>query len=122
MLTKIINAVCILSLLLTVIGYVNVANAALDEDTIQGMWTFEEGKGETVTDLSGNESDGTFVGDLKWAKGKFGGGLEFNGVDTWVEIGTHGDADSLAALDFKESKGFSIHAWVWAEEEQLPNV
>ena len=119
MITKTVNMLCILFLLLSVLGYVNVADAKLDEDTIQGMWTFEEGKGNTVGDLSGNGSDGTFVGDVKWTKGKFGDGLEFNGVDTWVEIGTKGDADSLAALDFKESKGFSIHAWVWAEEDPV---
>ena len=112
--TKIIKVICILSLFLTAIGYVNVADANIDEKTIQGMWTFEDGKGHTVTDLSGNGSDGTFVGDLKWVKGKFGGGLEFNGTNTWVKIGTKGDADSLAALDFKASDGFSIHAWVWA--------
>lgn len=112
MLIKAIKVICILSLLLAAMWYVNVADAKLDEKTIAGMWTFEEGKGEEVKDLSGNGSDGVFVGDLKWAKGKFGGGLEFNGADTWVKIGTKGDADSLAALDFKESKGFSIHAWV----------
>ena len=36
-----------------------------------------------------------------------------------MKIGTKGDADSLAALDFKASDGFSIHAWVWAAE--VPN-
>ena len=44
------------------------SEAKIDKDTIQGMWTFEEGKGETVTDLSGNGSDGIFVGDVKWQK------------------------------------------------------
>ncbi|MCY4553994.1 MAG: hypothetical protein OXC79_09995, partial [Candidatus Poribacteria bacterium] len=91
------------------------SDAKIDKNTIQGMWTFEEGKGETVTDLSGNGSDGIFVGDVKWAKAKFGGGIEFSGVDAQnhVRIGTKGDADSLAALNFKDSKGFSIHAWVY---------
>lgn len=105
---------CILSLLLTTIGYINTSDAKIDESTIAGMWTFEDGQGETVTDESGNGSDGTFVGDLKWVDGKFGGGLEFNGTDTWVKIGTKGDADSLAALDFNQSEGFSIHAWVYS--------
>lgn len=111
-----INVICVLSLLLTIIGYVNVADGVLDEETIQGMWTFEEGKGETVTDLSGNESDGVFVGDINWAKAKFGDGLEFSGVAArnFVEIGTKNDAGTLAALDFKASEGFSIHAWVYA--------
>ena len=118
MIIKVIKVMSILSLLLTAMWYVNVADAKLDEDTIQGMWTFEEGNGETVTDLSGNESDGTFVGDIKWAKAKFGDGLQFSGVaaPNFVRIGTKGDADSLAALDFKASEGFSIHAWVYAEE------
>ena len=119
MIFKSIKVICILSLLLTAILYVNTVDAKLDEATIAGMWTFEEGKGEEVKDLSGNESDGVFVGGLKWAKGKFGGGLEFDGADTWVQIGTKGDADSLVALDFKESEGFSIHAWVYSEVEPV---
>ncbi len=87
-------------------GMITASNANLDQETIAGMWTFEEGKGKVVTDLSGNGSDGEFVGDLKWENGKFGGGLEFNGQDTWVKLGTN--------LDFKDSEGFSIHAWVYA--------
>ena len=93
------------------------SHAAFDEGDIAGMWTFEEGKGKEVKDLSGNDTHGEFVGDLKWAKGKFGGGLEFNGADTWVKLGTKGEDKTLAALDFKESKGFSIHSWVYAAED-----
>ncbi len=116
MIIKAIKVICILSLLLTAMWYVNVADAKIDENTIAGMWTFEEGKGDTVTDLSGNGSDGTFVGDIKWAKAKFGDGLEFSGAaaQNFVRIGTKGNADSLAALDFKAAEGFSIHAWVYA--------
>ena len=93
------------------------SHAAFDEGDIAGMWTFEEGKGKVVKDLSGNGTDGEFVGDLKWAKGKFGGGLEFNGEDTWVKLGTKGEEKTLAALDFKDSKGFSVHSWVYAAED-----
>lgn len=116
MVLKAIKVICILSLLLTAMFYVNTVDAKLDEATIAGMWTFEEGKGETTEDLSGNEAVSTFVGDLKWVKAKFGGGLEFDGANTWIRIGEDKDPDSWPALDFKESKGFSIHAWVWAEE------
>ena len=93
------------------------SHAAFDEGDIAGMWTFEEGKGKEVKDLSGNDTHGEFVGDLKWAKGKFGGGLEFNGADTWVKLGTKGEDKTLAALDFKDSKGFSVHSWVYAAED-----
>ena len=91
------------------------SEARFAADTIQGMWTFEEGQGKTVKDLSGNGSDGVITGDLKWVDAKFGGGIEFSGVDAQnhVRIGTKGNADSLAALNFKDSKGFSIHAWIY---------
>ena len=93
------------------------SDAAFDENDIAGMWTFEEGKGKVVEDLSGNGTDGEFVGDLKWVEGKFGGGLEFDGKDTWVKLGTKGEDKTLAALDFKDSTGFSIHSWVYAAED-----
>ena len=108
--------VAIIALTLS-LAVIPAGEAAFDEDDIAGMWTFEEGKGKVVTDLSGNGTDGEFVGDLKWTDGKFGGGLEFNGQDTWVTLGTKGEDKTLAALDFKESDGFSIHSWVYAAED-----
>ena len=112
-----LNYTCI-AIVVVALGFavIPASDANLDEKTIAGLWTFEEGKGKVVKDLSGNGTDGEFVGDLKWAKGKFGGGLAFNGSDTWVKLGTKGEDKTLAALDFKDSEGFSIHAWVWAEE------
>ena len=95
---------------------IKTCEAQFAPNTIQGMWTFEEGTGKTVKDLSGNGNDGVFVGDVKWADAKFGGGIELSGVEAQnhVLIGTKGDPDSLASLNFKDSKGFSIHAWVFA--------
>ena len=105
----IIIIICVFGMIM-----VQKSDAKISPNIIQGMWIFEEGKGETVEDLSGNGSDGVFVGDIKWVEGKFGGGIEFTGVEAQnhVRIGTKGDPDSLAALNFKDSKGFSIHAWV----------
>ena len=108
-----LTAIVVIALSFVVI----TVSEAADEKDIVGMWTFEEGKGKVVKDLSGNGTDGEFVGDLKWAKGKFGGGLEFNGADTWVKLGTKGEDKTLAALDFAESKGFSVHSWVYAAED-----
>ena len=95
---------------------IETSEAKFAASTIQGMWTFEEGKGDTVKDLSGNGSDGIFVGDVKWAEAKFGGGIEFSGevAQNYVRIGKEGEPATLAALNFKDSKGFSIHAWVLA--------
>ena len=106
-----VNTIIALSLAMIVTG-----DAKIDKDIIQGMWIFEEGTGETVTDLSGNGSDGVFVGDVKWAEGKFGGGIEFSGevAQNHIRIGQEGEPETLAALNFKDSEGFSIHAWVFA--------
>ena len=59
--------------------------AKIDPDNITGMWLFNEGKGNTATDGSGNGNDGEIHG-AKWVDGKFGKALEFNGTDNWVEV------------------------------------
>lgn len=57
----------------------------IDPDSITGMWLFNEGKGNTAEDSSGNGNDGKIHG-AKWVDGKFGKALEFNGADNWVEV------------------------------------
>jgi len=58
---------------------VNSSYAKIDSGTLVGMRLFGEGEGETVSDSSGNGRNGELVGDVKWAKGKLGSGLEFLG-------------------------------------------
>ena len=54
---------------------VNPLSAELLDDAV-GIWLFDEGKGNTAADTSGNGNDGAIAG-AKWAEGKFGGALEF---------------------------------------------
>ncbi|RKU17001.1 hypothetical protein C6503_11510 [Candidatus Poribacteria bacterium] len=76
---------------------------ALDTDGLVGAWLFDEGKGETVADSSDNGLDGKIAkGKPKWAKGKFGGAMEFGGQDMVT-------VDDDNALDLEE---FTIAAWV----------
>ena len=44
---------------------------------VVAIWLFDEGKGDTVKDASGNGHDGTIVGEVEWGEGQFGGGLNF---------------------------------------------
>lgn len=69
--------------------------AKIDPDSITGMWLFNEGKGNTATDGSGNGNDGEIHG-AKWVDGKFGKALEFNGTDNWVEV-PHSDTVGFEA-------------------------
>lgn len=62
----VISGLCIL---------INPISAELLDDAV-GIWLFDEGKGNTAADTSGNGNDGAITG-AKWAEGKFGGALEF---------------------------------------------
>ena len=46
---------------------------------VEAIWLFDEGKGETVEDSSGNGHEGEFRGELEYVEGKFGTALEFGG-------------------------------------------
>ena len=55
---------------------------------VEAIWLFDEGKGETVEDSSGNGHDGEIRGEMKYVEGKFGTALEFGGpgLSQWVEM------------------------------------
>lgn len=82
---------------LIVLGFIpEKTDAAIDPDSIVAMWTFEEGEGEIVKDISGNGNHGTFfihpewelnnihfdrnLVKPKWVKGQFGNALNFRGT------------------------------------------
>ncbi len=75
--------------------------AEINPDNITGMWLFNEGKGGTAADASGNGNDGEIHG-AKWVDGKFGKALEFDGVSNWVEV-PHSDT-----VGFKAGVSFTI--------------
>ena len=76
--------------------------AELLDDAV-GIYLFDEGKGGTAGDTSGNGNDGAISG-AKWAEGKFGGALEFE--PPHVVTVEHSDS-----LSFKEE--MSIATWVY---------
>ena len=58
----------------------SAADAEFDKKGLVGAWLFDEGKGKEVKDSSDNKLHASFdMGKPKWVKGKFGGGLEFDG-------------------------------------------
>ena len=74
----------IISLILT-----SQSIAALDSETVVGMWLFDRGTGKVAADSSENGNDGEFKGSPKWVTGKFGKALEFDGADDWVNMGNN---------------------------------
>ncbi|MCK5475623.1 MAG: LamG domain-containing protein [Candidatus Pacebacteria bacterium] len=77
------------------------------------QWSFDEGIGATAYDSTNNDNDGTF-GDgtcvagagtcPSWVEGKYGSGLDFDGVDDYVDCGN----DPNLTI----SKALTISAWV----------
>jgi concanavalin A-like lectin/glucanase superfamily protein len=68
-----------------------------------GAWSFDEGSGRTVVDSSGKRNDGTVAGATR-VPGRFGGALQFDGVDDMVTV-----ADA-ASLDL--TTGMTLEAWI----------
>jgi chitodextrinase len=70
-----------------------------------GAWNFDEASATAVSDASASGNDGTISGATRTASGKFGGALQFDGVNDYVTIP---DDVSLDLAD-----GMTIEAWVY---------
>ena len=70
MMKKAIVFFAVLSLCLLV----TLPSLALEVDDVIGVWLFDDGKGDTAKDSSGNGNDGKLIAKPTWVKnGKFGG-------------------------------------------------
>src|SRR4030042_2336392 len=69
-----------------VLGLFLTSSAKAAGPDLAAYWKFDEGSGTTAFDSSGNGNNGNLIGDPKWAAGKYGGALEFNGND-YVDCG-----------------------------------
>jgi len=66
-----------------------------------GLWLCDDGKGDVVTDSSGNKNNGSINGAFKWDKGRFNGCIVAPGsgsidVKTSDSINSIGDAVTIA--------------------------
>ena len=94
------NLVYVLAVLAILVGS---TYAELPKDIVF-LATFDEGKGDTVGDLSGNENDGSADGKPAWIDGAFDKGFEFDGA-TFIIV------ENAAPL--KElTDPMSVGAWV----------
>lgn len=69
-----------------------------------GEWNFNEGSGNIVNDSSGNNNQGLIHGAI-WTTGKLDGGMQFDGIDDYIEIS---DSDSLDTI----SSALTLIAWI----------
>jgi hypothetical protein len=66
---------------------------------------FNEGAGTTVADVSGHGLTGTISGATWTSEGRYGGAIEFDGVDDWITV----EASPLLDL----TTGMTLEAWVY---------
>ena len=86
--------------------YSNVGTATTlsTNPNLVSAYSFDEGQGTVVSDLSGHGNNGTISNATWTAAGKYGGALVFNGTSAIVTIG---NSPSLAL-----TTGMTLEAWV----------
>jgi chitodextrinase len=70
---------------------------------VVAAYGFNEGTGAVLHDLSGNGNNGSIVG-ADWVKGKYGGGLRFNGSSSWVTVPSSNSLSPTGAV--------TVEAWI----------
>lgn len=96
--------------LFLILGWI-VGVGSLADARVIGAWTFDEGQGTTLADVSGNGRSGQIVGGT-WIEGRFGKALAFD-AETYAEIPDPGGA-------FNPSCGLTVA--VWAQIKALPEA
>lgn len=99
------NRILYLLCMIFFVAFLSMLAYAQQEEHIVALYLFDDGSGDEVIDSSGNENHGMFQGGVERVNGWFGGGLEFNGSDAFVEIP---DSESLTPTD-----GLTIALWIY---------
>jgi len=86
-------------------SFTTLGEIAVTDPNLVGWWTFEEGSGITAVDWSGHDHHGVILGGAQWADGYYGGALDFDGSDDFVDLDNPPDLPSGASAR-------SICAWV----------
>ncbi len=87
-----------------VLGLTTTVASADIADGLVGYWPLDEGAGTTTSDSSGNGNDGT-LNLPGWGSGKFGGALDFDGTDDYVDCGN-------SSILYFGTGDFTISAWI----------
>jgi hypothetical protein len=86
--------------------FAGISYAKIDPQTVAAVWLFDEGSGKVAKDSSGNGNDADIT-NAKWADGKFGKALSFEGSG-FAEAKTFDNTDGK----------FQTHTYVlWAKQE-----
>jgi predicted Zn finger-like uncharacterized protein len=77
-------------------------------DGLVGYWSCDDGQGNTAADFC-QRSPATLFG-ARWAPGKRGGGLEFDGITAFCDLG------QSPSLNFKAGDDITLSVWVKTDD------
>jgi len=101
----------ILTILMVSLFMLPYTGKAIDDKSLVLYLSFEEGKGDTTKDQSGNSFTGSLKNGVKWTKdGKFGNAISFEGANQYVEV------PNVPQLDI--TKEITMEAWIYPVEVQ----
>lgn len=101
MLKELISSFAILFLGLWICAIMGTDSVSAADPDVAGIWLFDEDTGDVAEDSSGNGNNDAIIGGVEWtADGKFGGALDFNGDDGWVEVPDDDSVEFPAGVDF----------------------
>ncbi|MDE0637324.1 MAG: LamG domain-containing protein [Candidatus Poribacteria bacterium] len=96
--------------------FINVCDAQIDHEKIVGIWLLDEGKGNEVGDVSGNEKKGT-AAQSNWVDGKVDGALSIKkGGTVTIPLGKGailGKMSFILWLQFTDVGGQQNYFSIW---------
>ncbi len=103
-----IRVITLLCIIFTLGIFTGLSDAKIDPEKVVAIWLLDEGKGDVVEDVSGNELKGTIKqGD--WVKGKVDGALSMpKGGTVTIPIGKGTIRDKMSYilwLQFTDTAG-----------------
>lgn len=84
-----------------------VTQKSASEDGLVGYWRFEENTGTAAGDMSGSGNTGTLTNGPTWVDGRYGKGINFDGTNDYVSVGSPASLDDIATL--------TTCAWIYPE-------
>ncbi|MFH1229843.1 MAG: LamG-like jellyroll fold domain-containing protein, partial [Candidatus Aenigmatarchaeota archaeon] len=99
---------------LPVVLQVSNATSSVNTSNLVGYWKFDEGVGTNAFDASGWNNSGTLTnatgsctgtGCPSWTSGRFGQGLQFDGVGDYIDIGNPTSLNITNAI--------TVEAWIY---------
>ena len=88
-------------------GEMQALYEAVALDSLLAHWNFDQGSGITLSDITGNDVNGTFENGPTWATGKTEGAIQFDNADDRIIFSTTGGINDMPEI--------TLSAWLYPQ-------